>query len=427
MTHVALCRHNEITSYKHIPALVIPGGGKSLLPVLVAHALLAAGVAARVCWVVPRDSPRLQAEEAFANPGWRAALGHALSVRAAENAPDPSRGLAGYVTTYQAVAAAPALHLAESRRHPTLLVLNEAHHLPALDGGGSGGAGADGPDPVAAWSAALLPLLSQAGVRLLLSGTLERSDGRRILWLPYRRAGAGAAGTAAARKGDEVDLSAPGWAVVGYFRAQALSERAVLPVRFGVLDGEASWLVEPDPDRTRAQLGPHRLGAAFPSETTRPALFTALRTGFADALLREAFDATRQLRARRRARLDAEAGGPGHPAAQSGKGPGGLAEGLDRTGQGELLEAPSRTERRLRSTVAELVAAQAVEDTAEAHNPRRRGYHAYNAVLKRVLGKGRAEMALAELEAAVAWLGRNRLRDHLGVLEGDTRYAWDAD
>ncbi len=46
-------------------------------------------------------------------------------------------------------------------------------------------------------------------------------------------------------------------------------------------------------------------------------------------------------------------------------------------------------------------------------------------MLKRVLGnKGRAEMTLAELEAAVAWLERNRLSDHLHVLEGDPRYAW---
>jgi hypothetical protein len=54
-------------------------------------------------------------------------------------------------------------------------------------------------------------------------------------------------------------------------------------------------------------------------------------------------------------------------------------------------------------------------------------YHRYNATLKRVLGgKARAEMGLAELEAAVAWLERNRLRDHLHVLEGDARYAWTA-
>jgi hypothetical protein len=41
---------------------------------------------------------RLQAEEAFADPYWRAALNHNLTVRAADNEPDPSRGLAGYVT-----------------------------------------------------------------------------------------------------------------------------------------------------------------------------------------------------------------------------------------------------------------------------------------------------------------------------------------
>ncbi len=98
-----------------ILAAVTPGGGKSLLPVIAAQALLAAGLVERVCWVVPRDSLRQQAEEAFADPAWRRSLGHAVSVRAADNAPDPCRGLQGYVTTYQAVAAAPDLHLAEFR------------------------------------------------------------------------------------------------------------------------------------------------------------------------------------------------------------------------------------------------------------------------------------------------------------------------
>ena len=40
--------------------------------------------------------------------------------------------MAGYVTTYQAIAAAPELHLAETRRRRTLLVVDELHHLPAL-------------------------------------------------------------------------------------------------------------------------------------------------------------------------------------------------------------------------------------------------------------------------------------------------------
>ncbi|WP_246775647.1 DEAD/DEAH box helicase [Methylobacterium aquaticum] len=176
---VASLARGEASGITDILAAVTPGGGKSLLPVIAASKLIAAGLVDRVVWVVPRDSLRLQAEEAFADPAWRAALGHALSVRAADNSPDPSRGLAGYVTTYQAVAAAPALHLAEMRRHRTLLVVDEVHHLPALSDGESG-------SEAAAWSSALLPLFREARLRLLLSGTLARADGRRILWLPYR-------------------------------------------------------------------------------------------------------------------------------------------------------------------------------------------------------------------------------------------------
>ena len=282
------------TEARDVLAAVTPGGGKSLLPVLAATKLIEAGIVERLCWVVPRDSLRLQAEEAFADPAWRDALGHALSVRAADNAPDLCRGLQGYVTTYQAIAAAPALHLAEFRRHRTLLVLDEAHHLPALAEAdpnaptdSTPASTAPDDDPASAWSYAMLPLLDCAAVRLLLSGTLERADGKRILWLPYRK------GPKA--RTQEVALDAPGWAVVGYSRAQALKERAVLPVTFGALDGEAVWRDEEGRD-----VGPHRLAGAFPSETTRPALFTALRTGFAEALLREAFNAVRKLRAERR-------------------------------------------------------------------------------------------------------------------------------
>jgi hypothetical protein len=142
-------------------------------------------------------------------------------------------------------------------------------------------------DEASGWSKAIAPLLETARLRLLLSGTLERADGRGILWLPYRK------GPRASTR--EVDLAAPGWAVVGYSRAQALADRAVLPVMFGALDGEAKWL-----DEDGLSCGPHRLFNHWPTETTRPALFTALRTGFADELLRQAFEATRDLRARRR-------------------------------------------------------------------------------------------------------------------------------
>jgi superfamily II DNA or RNA helicase len=595
---IAAIARGEAAEVRDILAAVTPGGGKSLLPVIAAAQLIAAGVIQRIVWVVPRDSLRLQAEEAFADPAWRQALGHALAVRAAENAPDPCRGLAGYVTTYQAIAAAPDLHLAEIRRQPSLLVVDEMHHLPALaefdadipqtsrlvpEYGGT--------ENAAAWSAALLPLLECARLRLLLSGTLERADGRRILWLPYRRG--------PRRQTREVDLAAPGWAVVGYSRAQALAERAVLPVTFGALDGEATWREE-----NGLEAGPHRLAGSYPTETTRPALFTALRTGFADALLREAFNAARQLRAERRreravapntitrglgkllvvapdqanarryrdllrkwmpatqaegdirlavsderhahealaafrlrpepailitvamayegldvpevavvaalthirsrawleqmvaraTRVDPHAGPyerqhaliyhPDDPlfalfrrrveteqgtlarqprhrhqshlplwlreklADEVGHGivplesnalalrydtlKPGPALALHRPeqdeAQGVLLDPPSVQERQLRQRIGEMVAAQAVEDEAGFQAPRGPGlYHRYNAILKRVSGnKGRSEMSLAELAAAVGWLERNRLADHAHLLAGDPRYAWTA-
>jgi len=120
------------TEVRDVLAAVTPGGGKSLLPVIAANRLIGAGITERVVWIVPRETLKYQAEEAFADASWRNTLRHALSVRAADNTPNPSRELAGYVTTYQAVAAAPDLHLAEFQRHRTLLVVDELHHLPAL-------------------------------------------------------------------------------------------------------------------------------------------------------------------------------------------------------------------------------------------------------------------------------------------------------
>ncbi|PWC37899.1 DEAD/DEAH box helicase family protein [Azospirillum sp. TSO35-2] len=273
------------TEVRDVLAAVTPGGGKSLLPVIMGAALHRAQTIDRVCWIVPRDSLRQQAEEAFVDPRWREALGHSLSLRAAENGKDLCRGLQGYVTTYQAVAAAPDLHLQEFRRHRYLLAVDELHHLPAVFD----------TDRMAAleeetsWSRSILPLLESAAARLLMSGTLERADGRPILWLPYRAPH----GT---RKVREIDFKAPGWAVVGYSRRQALAEEAILPVTFGAMDGTASWL-----DAARTNRWVDALSKA--GENTRDALFTALRTGFAQAMLREAYRSCREHRARRRAEL----------------------------------------------------------------------------------------------------------------------------
>ena len=74
-----------------------------------------------------------------------------------------------------------------------------------------------------------------------------------------------------------------------------------------------------------------------------------------------------------------------------------------------------------------MVAAQVVEDEGMLRIPKGAGgHHAYSAALKRVMQKGRAVMSLAELEATIAWLERNRLSDHLHLLQGDAKYAWTA-
>lgn len=91
--------------------------------------------------------------------------------------------------------------------------------------------------------------------------------------------------------------------------------------------------------------------------------------------------------------------------------------------QGSLLETPSVIERRLRARVGQMVSTQVVEDGDGLERPQR-NYHAYNAALKRVLGKGRGSMTLSELESAAAWLERNRLSNHLHLLNGDARYDW---
>ncbi len=275
----------EAPAVTDILAAVTPGGGKSLLPVIAAHALSAAGVIERVCWVVPRDSLRLQAEEAFADPAWRGVLGHAVSVRAADNAPDPCRGLQGYITTYQSVAAAPDLHLAEFRRHRTLLVVDEVHHLPALSDMAPDPLADPAGDAASGWSRALLPLLETrpAAAAAVRHAAARRRPQHLVAALPHRADARRPARSIWPRR------AGPWWATRG---RRPWRKRAVLPVLFGAVDGEASWL-----DESRTAVGPHRLFGHWPTETTRPALFTALRTGFADALLREAFIATRALRA----------------------------------------------------------------------------------------------------------------------------------
>jgi hypothetical protein len=99
------------------------------------------------------------------------------------------------------------------------------------------------------------------------------------------------------------------------------------------------------------------------------------------------------------------------------------------------VDAPSRSVVRPAGAARpkrDLYAAQAVEDEAgragfrgSVAGPGR--YHRYNATLKRTCGnKSRAEMTLAEMDAAIGLAGTHRLSERLRLLDEDPRYAWTA-
>ena len=140
-----------------------PGGGKSLIPVIAAAKLIPA-LADKICWVVPRLALQEQGERAFMDPFFREQLNHKHQVRASTNEDNPSRGLSGYVTTYQAISQNSSLHAQAFTKHRYILVLDEPHHVEAEG----------------IWHSALQPLVARAALVVLMSGTLERSSGKRI-------------------------------------------------------------------------------------------------------------------------------------------------------------------------------------------------------------------------------------------------------
>ncbi len=77
-----------------------------------------------------------------------------------------------------------------------------------------------------------------------------------------------------------------------------------------------------------------------------------------------------------------------------------------------------------------MVVAEAVEDEAGRAGLRNGTdgpgvCHRYNAALKQATGdKSREHMASVKLGAAIDWLERNRLADHLHLLDDDPRHAW---
>jgi superfamily II DNA or RNA helicase len=236
---------------------VTTGAGKSWIPPIYG-AMCIPGFADKLCWVVPRISLGRAAAEAFDERDLREWLEEMRRIRMSCNDLDPSRGTHGYVTTYQAISENPELHRAEFKRFRYILVLDEPHHIE--DGG--------------PWHRAIQPLYDSAVLVVLMTGTLERGNGKRIAFLDYCPI------THKGRIGETVDLSDDARRrVVIYTRADALAEKAILPITFKHLDMAGEWI-----DRFGRRQQIHSFNEVT-ADDSGDALFTGLSTDYALRLL----------------------------------------------------------------------------------------------------------------------------------------------
>jgi superfamily II DNA or RNA helicase len=122
-----ICRRKSLV--KKILAMVTPGGGKSTLPIISSR-LKDAGLVDKLLWICPRMSLQAQGERSFIDPFFRSMFTHNAKIRSSTNEVDPSRGLDGFITTYQAIAADKfQTVLQEVQRHRYAIVLDEFHHV----------------------------------------------------------------------------------------------------------------------------------------------------------------------------------------------------------------------------------------------------------------------------------------------------------
>ncbi len=242
----------QIGNVRSVICSITPGGGKSLLPVIAANTLIP-NIAQRIAWIVPRRSLQEQAELEFASGRSRELLGNRHLIRKTTGETDPCRGLSGFCTTYQAIGANNSFLIEEFSQHRYALILDEPHHVE--EGG--------------AWERALAPLVKRAALTVFMSGTLERGNRRKIAFLGYGDS----------MNGEIVDLSGRSGAVVSYSRADALFDKAILPIHFELMDGTANWI-----GRDGVTYGT-RLSDA--GKDVQEAIYTALKTEFGLHLLDE--------------------------------------------------------------------------------------------------------------------------------------------
>jgi superfamily II DNA or RNA helicase len=250
--------HRSIT---RIVCKVTPGGGKSALPIITGK-LINAGIIQKLLWVCPRMALQVQGERNFIDPFFRSMFTHNLSIRASTNEHEPSRGLNGFITTYQAMAAdSNKTVLEELRKFRYAVILDEFHHL----------------DINGEWHAALKPAIDASVFQVLMTGTLERGDMKKIAFIEYSESQF-KYGSRPVMVGDDHT------AVITYDRGAALEDKAILPIHFVFSDGRSSW-----ENQRGDQINIESFYNVLPKEKGA-ALYAALSTEFAEDLLALSLD-----------------------------------------------------------------------------------------------------------------------------------------
>lgn len=203
-----------------------PGGGKTQAALRIVSEQLLAGHVDRVVVIVPTDHLRRQwANHAAAvglqlNPDW-------------ENAGPDGPGMCGICVTFHQVARAPDVHALLCRKARTLVIIDEVHHAATTR----------------AWGDALRAAYGGAWKRLLLSGTLFRSDSLAIPFVSY--------------------VDGRSVADFTYTYGQALGEEVVRAIHFPNYEGDLTW-------RYRDQVIRAAFRDAIPEDQARRRLRTAL-------------------------------------------------------------------------------------------------------------------------------------------------------
>jgi superfamily II DNA or RNA helicase len=248
---------------------VVPGGGKSALPVIAAHELIPY-VCDAIAWITPRTNLRDQAEEAFTKQFLIDYLGHNNEIRSTTNDADLLRDKIGYATTYQALVTAARLY--QTNPHTKLfgqkeiaLFLDEPNHLLLGD----------------EYYQAVLPLAERAKILVLMGGVLTRNDSGDVGFLDYLDKDENG------RRYVNLNQS-PTQAVIRYSLKDATREHAIIKIDFDLCDCEAEWKVVAENGMAKSSRLDSLEGAS--KAATKTALYTALETDFAEAMLRSGAD-----------------------------------------------------------------------------------------------------------------------------------------